>query len=62
MAQARTQIWEISISYSGPAHAEEKKIGCRDDWAALWHIFQFDLFPPRGAVRRSLPLATDAAT
>ena len=52
LAQARARVWEVSISYSGRTYEEGKKIGWRDGVAALWHILRFNLFPPRGAVRR----------
>jgi glycosyltransferase involved in cell wall biosynthesis len=62
LAQAQARIWEVSISYSGRTYAEGKKIGWRDGVAALWHILRFNLFPPRGARRRSPAAATDLAT
>jgi glycosyltransferase involved in cell wall biosynthesis len=62
LAQAGARIWEVSISYSGRTYAEGKKIGWRDGVAALWHILRFNLFPPRGARRRSAAAATDLAT
>ncbi len=60
LAQARARIWEVSISYSGRTYEEGKKIGWRDGVAALWHIARFNLFPPRGASRRSTAPAADA--
>jgi glycosyltransferase involved in cell wall biosynthesis len=49
LAQARARIWEVGISYAGRTYAEGKKIGWRDGVAAIGHILQFNLFPPKGA-------------
>jgi glycosyltransferase involved in cell wall biosynthesis len=49
LAQARARIYEVPISYAGRTYAEGKKIGWRDGLAAIWHIFRFNLFPPRRA-------------
>jgi glycosyltransferase involved in cell wall biosynthesis len=51
LAQAGARIWELPISYSGRTYAEGKKINWRDGVAALWHIFRFNLFPPRPRAR-----------
>ncbi len=48
LAKAGARIWEVPISYDGRTYAEGKKINWRDGVAALWHIFRFNLFPPRG--------------
>jgi glycosyltransferase involved in cell wall biosynthesis len=47
LAQARARIWELPISYNGRTYEEGKKIGWKDGVAAFWHIFRFNLFPPR---------------
>ncbi len=47
LAAAGARIWEVPISYSGRTYEEGKKINWRDGLAALWHIFRFNLFPPR---------------
>lgn len=47
LAQARARIWELPISYSGRTYEEGKKIGWKDGVAAFWHIFVFNMFPPR---------------
>jgi len=47
LAQAHARIWELPISYSGRTYEEGKKIGWRDGAAAFWHIFHFNVFPPR---------------
>jgi glycosyltransferase involved in cell wall biosynthesis len=53
LAQAHARIWELPISYSGRTYEEGKKIGWKDGVAAFWHIFKFNVFPPRNdAVRR----------
>ncbi len=50
LAQARARIWELPISYNGRTYEEGKKIGWKDGVAAFWHIFRFNLFPPRKRV------------
>jgi hypothetical protein len=47
LAQAQARIWELPISYNGRTYEEGKKIGWKDGVAAFWHIFRFNLFPPR---------------
>jgi glycosyltransferase involved in cell wall biosynthesis len=47
LAQARARMYEMAITYSGRTYAEGKKIGWKDGVAAIWHIFKFNLFPPR---------------
>jgi glycosyltransferase involved in cell wall biosynthesis len=47
LAQARARIWELPISYNGRTYEEGKKIGWKDGVAAFWHIFRFNLFPPK---------------
>lgn len=47
LAQAHARIWELPISYSGRTYEEGKKIGWKDGIAAFWHIFKFNVFPPR---------------
>jgi glycosyltransferase involved in cell wall biosynthesis len=47
LAQAKARIWELPISYNGRTYEEGKKIGWKDGVAAFWHIFRFNLFPPR---------------
>ena len=49
LAQARARIWEIPISYDGRTYEEGKKIGWKDGVAAFWHIFRFNLLPPKGS-------------
>jgi len=51
LARAGARIWEVPISYSGRTYADGKKIDWRDGVAAIWHIFRFNLFPPRRAHR-----------
>jgi glycosyltransferase involved in cell wall biosynthesis len=52
LAQAHAKIWELPISYSGRTYEEGKKIGWKDGIAAFWHIFRFNVFPPRNAAVR----------
>ncbi|HEY4100147.1 MAG TPA: glycosyltransferase family 2 protein [Gemmatimonadales bacterium] len=52
LAQARARIWELPISYSGRTYEEGKKIGWKDGIAAFWHIFRFNVLPPRNDVVR----------
>jgi glycosyltransferase involved in cell wall biosynthesis len=47
LAKAGARIWEVPISYSGRTYDEGKKIDWRDGVAALWHVFRFNLFPPK---------------
>jgi len=47
LAQARARIWELPITYNGRTYEEGKKIGWKDGMAAFWHIFKFNIFPPR---------------
>lgn len=47
LAQAGARIWELPISYNGRTYEEGKKIGWRDGVAAFWHIFRFNVFPPK---------------
>ncbi|HEX6589375.1 MAG TPA: glycosyltransferase family 2 protein [Longimicrobiales bacterium] len=49
LAQARARIYEVPITYSGRTYAEGKKIGWRDGLAAFWHIFRFNMLPPKAA-------------
>ena len=51
LSRAGARIWEVPISYSGRTYADGKKIDWRDGVAAIWHIFRFNLFPPRKAPR-----------
>ena len=51
LARAGARIWEVPISYSGRTYADGKKIDWRDGVAAIWHVFRFNLFPPRKAPR-----------
>jgi hypothetical protein len=44
LAQAKTRIYEVPISYSGRTYAEGKKIGWRDGVAAFWHIVRYNVF------------------
>jgi len=46
LAQAKTRIYEVPISYSGRTYAEGKKIGWRDGVAAFWHIVRYNVFAP----------------
>ena len=52
LAQAHARIWEVPISYSGRTYDEGKKIGWKDGVAAFWHIFRFNVLPPRNPVIR----------
>ena len=52
LAQSHAHIWELPISYSGRTYEEGKKIGWKDGLAAFWHIFRFNVLPPRNAVVR----------
>jgi glycosyltransferase involved in cell wall biosynthesis len=47
LSQAHAKIWELPISYSGRTYEEGKKIGWKDGVAAFWHIFKFNVFPPK---------------
>jgi glycosyltransferase involved in cell wall biosynthesis len=51
LVQAGARIWELPISYSGRTYAEGKKITWRDGLAALFHVFRYNLFPPRRPAR-----------
>ena len=37
------RIYEVPVSYSGRTYAEGKKVGWRDGFAALWHIFRYNV-------------------
>lgn len=50
LAQARARIYEVPITYSGRTYAEGKKINWKDGVAALWHIFRFNLLPPKAPI------------
>ena len=52
LAQSHARIWELPISYSGRTYEEGKKIGWKDGLAAFWHIFRFNVLPPRNSVIR----------
>jgi glycosyltransferase involved in cell wall biosynthesis len=52
LAQSHARIWELPISYSGRTYEEGKKIGWKDGLAAFWHIFRFNVLPPRNPVIR----------
>jgi glycosyltransferase involved in cell wall biosynthesis len=62
LAQARSRIWEVGISYSGRTYEEGKKIGWKDGVAALWHIVRFSLMVPEGQPRDAAKVlqATDS--
>src|ERR1051325_8073882 len=62
LAQARSRIWEVGISYSGRTYEEGKKIGWKDGGAALWHIVRFSLMVPEGQPRDAAKVlqATDS--
>jgi glycosyltransferase involved in cell wall biosynthesis len=47
LAQARSRIYEVPISYYGRTYDEGKKIGWRDGIAAFWHIVRANWFAPR---------------
>ncbi|HET9275284.1 MAG TPA: glycosyltransferase family 2 protein [Gemmatimonadales bacterium] len=47
LAQAKARIWEVPITYNGRTYAEGKKIGWKDGVAAFFHIFRYNVFPPR---------------
>lgn len=38
----KLRIWEVPISYHPRRYDEGKKIGWKDGFAALWHIFRFN--------------------
>jgi glycosyltransferase involved in cell wall biosynthesis len=59
LAQSRARIYEVPISYNGRTYEEGKKIGWKDGIAAFWHIFRFNLLPPRPP--RYVPLAATRA-
>lgn len=40
----KLRIWEVPISYRPRRYDEGKKIGWKDGFAALWHIFRFNCF------------------
>jgi glycosyltransferase involved in cell wall biosynthesis len=44
LAQAKTRIYEVPISYSGRTYAEGKKIGWKDGVAAFWQIAKYNLW------------------
>jgi len=56
LAQAGARIYEVPISYSGRTYAEGKKIGWKDGVAALWHIFRYNLLPPKAPRFEPRPL------
>ena len=56
LAQVGARIWELPISYSGRTYAEGKKINWKDGVAALWHIFRFNLLPPKAPRFEPRPL------
>ena len=43
VAKGHWRVYEVPISYSGRDYREGKKITWRDGFAALWHIFKFNL-------------------
>ncbi len=43
-ARLKCRIYEVPISYAGRDYSEGKKIGWKDGFAALWHIFRFRFF------------------
>jgi hypothetical protein len=51
LAQARARIWELPITYSGRTYAEGKKIDWRDGFAALWHLFRFNILSRKRPAR-----------
>jgi hypothetical protein len=47
LAQARSRIYELPISYHGRSYEEGKKINWKDGMAALWYIFRSNFLWPR---------------
>jgi glycosyltransferase involved in cell wall biosynthesis len=52
LAQARARIYEVPVSYAGRTYADGKKITWRDGFAAIWHTFRHNLFPPKRSRNR----------
>lgn len=44
LAKLKAKIYEVPISYSGRDYSEGKKIGWKDGFAAIYHIFRFKFF------------------
>jgi glycosyltransferase involved in cell wall biosynthesis len=45
LANARSRIYEVGISYSGRTYEEGKKVTWRDGVRAIWAILRYNLFP-----------------
>jgi glycosyltransferase involved in cell wall biosynthesis len=44
LAKLKAKIYEVPISYSGRDYSEGKKIGWKDGFAAIYHIFRYKFF------------------
>jgi glycosyltransferase involved in cell wall biosynthesis len=44
IAKLKCRIYEVPISYSGRDYSEGKKIGWKDGFAAIYHIFKYKFF------------------
>jgi glycosyltransferase involved in cell wall biosynthesis len=44
LAKLNAKIYEVPISYSGRDYSEGKKIGWKDGFAAIYHIFRYKFF------------------
>jgi glycosyltransferase involved in cell wall biosynthesis len=45
LANARSRIYEVGISYSGRTYEEGKKVTWRDGVRAIWAVLRYNLFP-----------------
>ncbi len=56
VAKLNCRVYEVPISYNGRTYEEGKKIGFKDGLFAIFYIFKYNLFVPRGKCFRQIPI------
>lgn len=56
VAKLNCRVYEVPISYNGRTYEEGKKIGFKDGLFAIFYIFKYNLFVPKGKCYRQTPI------
>lgn len=56
VAKLNCRVYEVPISYNGRTYEEGKKIGFKDGLFAIFYIFKYNLFVPKGKCYRQIPV------
>lgn len=56
VAKLNCRVYEVPISYNGRTYEEGKKIGFKDGLFAIFYIFKYNLFVPKGKCYRQIPI------